>query len=232
MPGQFTKSQIDRLGQRLRAQTFQEAELTLLDEYRRSFGPAYDRVVETVQEVLSVPVSGRPAKSTTSIIEKLNRESIRLSQIQDIAGCRIVVSDSLEQNRAVELIAAAFENVVIQDRRTKPSHGYRAVHVIIRDEGKSIELQIRTLLQQVWAELSEKLADVSDPSIKYGGGPASVREPLDRLATAVGLIERLELVVRHSASITEELRKAREAYASNLRSIIKMLNDSGLEVDS
>ena len=131
MPGQFTKSQIDKLGQRLRAETFQETELTLLDEYRRSFGPAYDRVVEKVQAVLGVPISGRPAKSTTSIIEKLNRESIRLSQIQDIAGCRIVVSDSLEQNRAVELIATAFENVAVQDRRTKPSHGYRAVHVII-----------------------------------------------------------------------------------------------------
>src|SRR6266498_2034887 len=127
MPSQLTKSQIDKLGQKLRTQTFQETELTVLDEYRRSFGPAYDRVVAKVQAVLSVPVSGRPAKSTTSIIEKLNRESIRLSQVQDIAGCRIVVSDSLEQNRAVELIAKAFENADIQDRRTKPSHGYRAV---------------------------------------------------------------------------------------------------------
>jgi ppGpp synthetase/RelA/SpoT-type nucleotidyltranferase len=231
MPGPFSKSQIDKLGQRLRAQTFQETELTLLDEYRRSFGPAYDRVVEKVQAVLGVPVSGRPAKSTTSIIEKLNRESIRLSQIQDIAGCRVVVSDSLEQNRAVELIAKAFENVAVQDRRAKPSHGYRAVHVIIGHDGKLIELQIRTVLQQVWAELSEKLADVIDPSIKYGGGPASDREILDSAASLASQIEKLELTAR-SARITKRLREMREELADILRSNIKEMDDSGLEVDA
>src|ERR1043166_9670912 len=41
----FSKSQIDRLGEKLRAQTFGEPELGLLDEYRRTFGPAYDHVV-------------------------------------------------------------------------------------------------------------------------------------------------------------------------------------------
>jgi len=231
MPGQFIKSQIDKLGQRLRAETFQETELTLLEEYRRSFGPAYDRVVEKVQAVLGVPISGRPAKSTTSIIEKLNRESIRLSQIQDIAGCRIVVSDSLEQNRTVELIARAFEKVDIQDRRTKPSHGYRAVHVIIRDNEKSIELQVRTELQQVWAEISEKLSDVIDPSIKYGGGSLSVRKTLDRAATVIGVLEKLEFVLRN-ANITEQLRETREEYVDALRSLIKEMDDSGLEVDT
>jgi putative GTP pyrophosphokinase len=231
MPGQFTKSQIDKLGQRLRAETFQETELTLLDEYRRSFGPAYDRVVEKVQAVLGVPVSGRPAKSTTSIIEKLNRESIRLSQIQDIAGCRIVVSDSLEQNRAVELIAKAFENVDIQDRRLKPSHGYRAVHVIIQDDGKLIEVQIRTALQQLWAELSEKFADVMDASIKYGGGPLTVRGFLDRATTTVGLMEQLE-PAPSSANITEQLREMREEFVSILRSTVKALNDADLETDT
>jgi ppGpp synthetase/RelA/SpoT-type nucleotidyltranferase len=217
MVGHLSKSQIDRLGQKLRTQTFQETELAALDEYRRSFGPAYDRVVEKVQAVLAVPVSGRPAKSTTSIIEKLNRESIRLSQIQDIAGCRAVVSDSLEQNRAVELLAKAFEDVEVQDRRAKPSHGYRAVHIIVREDGKLIEVQIRTVLQQVWAELSEKLADVIDPAIKYGGGPASEREILDRAATLADGIEKLELTVR-SARITEQLREMREELADILRS--------------
>jgi len=231
MPDPLTKSQIDKLGQRLRSQTFQEIELTVLDEYRRSFGAAYDRVVEKVHAVLGVPVSGRPAKSTTSIIEKLNRESIRLSQIQDIAGCRVVVSDSLEQNRAVELIAKAFENAELQDRRTKPSHGYRAVHVIIRDYGKSIELQVRTGLQQVWAELSEKSADVIDASIKYGGGPPSVREVLDGAATMVGVVEELELAVR-TADIAERLREAREEFASNMRSTLKALNEADLEGDT
>src|SRR6476646_7297770 len=101
----LSKAKIDRLGDRLRRQTFGEAELRLLDEYRRTFGAAYDVVVAKVQAIIGVPVSGRPAKSTSSIIEKLNRESIRLSQMQDIAGCRIVVSDVAVQDRTMNAIA-------------------------------------------------------------------------------------------------------------------------------
>jgi ppGpp synthetase/RelA/SpoT-type nucleotidyltranferase len=138
-----------------------------------------------------------------------------------------VVSDSLAQNQAVELITKAFENVDIQDRRMKPSHGYRAVHVIIRDDGKPIEVQIRTALQQVWAELSEKFADLIDASIKYGGGPPSVREALDRGSTMVGIVEKLELAVRN-ADIAEQLREAREEYVRNLQA----LSDADVEVDT
>lgn len=57
------------------------------------------------------------------------------------------------------------------DRREDPSHGYRAVHVIAEISGKPVEIQVRTSLQHLWAELSEKLSDHRDPAIKYGGGP-------------------------------------------------------------
>jgi len=113
----LSNAQIDRLGERLRGQEYGEAELRLLDEYRRTFGSAYDHVVETIQRIAGVPVSGRPAKSTGSIVEKLNRESIRLSQMQDIAGCRAVVTDVVEQDRTVSAIAGAFEDVTLLDRR-------------------------------------------------------------------------------------------------------------------
>jgi len=59
----FSKTQIDKLGQRLRSQNYDESDLRLLDEYRRTFGPAYDQVVETIRRISAVPVSGRPAKS-------------------------------------------------------------------------------------------------------------------------------------------------------------------------
>jgi len=42
--------------------------------------------------------------------------------------------------------------------------------VIVYSGGKPIEIQVRTALQQEWAELSERLSDVVDREIKYGGG--------------------------------------------------------------
>jgi len=42
--------------------------------------------------------------------------------------------------------------------------------VIVYSGGKPIEIQVRTILQDGWAELSEKLSDIVDRAIKYGGG--------------------------------------------------------------
>lgn len=41
----LTTTQIDQLGDRLRAGSYTEADLRLLNEYRRSFGDAYNEVI-------------------------------------------------------------------------------------------------------------------------------------------------------------------------------------------
>jgi ppGpp synthetase/RelA/SpoT-type nucleotidyltranferase len=50
---------------------------------------------------------------------------------------------------------------------------------------KLIEVHVRTSLQHVWAELSEKYSDVIDPAIKYGGGDASVQEILHEMSALI-----------------------------------------------
>lgn len=188
----LSKTQIDQLGDRLREGSPTEPDLRLLDEYRRSFGEAYETVVRTIREQLHLEPTGRPAKSTSSLIEKLHRESIRLSQVQDIAGCRVVVADVAEQELLIVSLCAVFPGASVVDRRANPSYGYRAVHVIARISGKSIEIQVRTPLQHLWAELSETLSDVHDPEIKYGGGPEMDRELLARASRSVATLEELE----------------------------------------
>lgn len=188
----LSNTQIDRLGDRLRQGSPSESDLRLLDEYRRSFGEAYEIVVRTIRERLQLEPTGRPAKSTGSLIEKLHRESIRLSQIQDIAGCRVVVADVAEQERVVASLRSIFPGASVVDRRANPSYGYRAVHVIARISGKLIEIQVRSSSQHLWAELSEKLSDVINPAIKYGGGPDEVRQALAAISTEMAKLEVLE----------------------------------------
>lgn len=136
----FSKTQIDRLGDRMRKGPITESDLILLDEYRRSFGEAYESVLRTIQQQLQLEPTGRPAKSTSSIIEKLRRESIRLSQIQDISGCRLVVEGIVKQEQVVASLSTIFPGVSVMDRRANPSYGYRAVHVISHVFGKLIEI--------------------------------------------------------------------------------------------
>lgn len=209
----LSKTQIDRLGNRLKKGSPSDDDLRLLDEYRRSFGPAYDFIIRTIRETLRLEPTGRPAKSTSSIAEKLRRESIRLSQVQDIAGCRVVVADMFAQDQTIAMLREAFHQIRVIDRRVSPSHGYRAVHVIVDREPVTVEIQIRTALQHLWAELSERLADVVDSSIKYGGGDQQI---IQILTTESELIAKLELFEKDFSSPPNETA---ETHNSKIRQI-------------
>jgi putative GTP pyrophosphokinase len=214
MNEEASKSEIDRLGDRLRKGTVDESDSRLLDRYRLSFVDAYEIVVGTVRDELGLEPTGRPAKSTTSIAEKLRRESIRLTQIQDIAGCRLVIFDAVAQNRVVEALSRVFPTAIIVDRREKPSHGYRAVHVIAKLAGKSVEIQVRTALQHLWAELSEKYSDVVDPAIKYGGGSSSVQVILRGTSNLIGECESLQ------EGLPGELKQVYDEVQTDLRRLM------------
>ena len=187
-----SKTQIDQLGDRLRSDRPNRDDLIRLDIYRQSYCPAYETVIRTIKGQLELQPSGRPAKSTKSLIEKLKRESIRLTQVQDIAGCRLTVADIYSQDHVTASIARLFPGSAVVDRRDKPKFGYRAVHVIPRVSGKPVEIQVRTLLQHMWAEISEKYADLFGTDIKYGGGDLRVRTRLDQVSQLVSLIEDFE----------------------------------------
>jgi ppGpp synthetase/RelA/SpoT-type nucleotidyltranferase len=204
------KSDLDRLGDRLRGGISPE-DLTFLDTYRRGFRNAYDSVVDRVRAELGLEASGRPAKSTPAIVDKLCRSSMRLTQMQDIAGCRVVVPDIPAQERVIARLDKMFDATVI-DRRVKPSNGYRAVHVVVREVGLPVEVQVRTDLQHVWAESSEKLADAFGSQLKYGGGPKEIRELLDDFSKMIGDFEQhLDMGEAAGPSVSELKSKLRGA---------------------
>ena len=205
----ISKSQIDRLGERLRHGPLNESDLRLLDDYRRSFAEAYEAVVRTIRQLGEFP-TGRLAKSTDSIVGKLRRESLRLSQMQDIAGCRLVIATVVDQEQLIASFSTAFPGRVIIDRRDKPSYGYRAVHIIVEISGKPVEIQLRIQLQHMWAEVSEKSSDVLDSAIKYGGGPAKWRDFLAQSSKSVMVHEDIEKLHFEEVTATQLLIESRE----------------------
>jgi ppGpp synthetase/RelA/SpoT-type nucleotidyltranferase len=229
MATKLTKTQVDRLGDRLRKGNITEADLRLLDQYRRAFSEAYEGVVEAIRTELGLEPTGRPAKSTTSISDKLRRESIRLSQIQDIAGCRLIVADIANQNSVVESLTSLFEQTTVSDRREKPSHGYRAVHVIVNVRGKLIEIQVRTVLQQLWAEVSEKFSDVAGPEIKYGEGDKSILSTLESMSVSIAEDESLETLMTDDPELQKILLSMRRRFTDNIHKAMALLNSGGKE---
>jgi putative GTP pyrophosphokinase len=189
-----------------------EDDVRQLDAYRRSFADAYEEIVGTIRDATQLDPTGRPAKSTTSIIEKLRRETIRLTQMQDIAGCRLVVRDVSAQDEVVERLKSALREAVIIDRRKQPRYGYRAVHIIATARGKAIEVQVRTELQHLWAQLSEKLSDVLDPTIKYGGGSPVVRDVLSGSSDNVAELEANELQLAEAEVLLGQAQRKGNAH--------------------
>ncbi|HEY6232548.1 MAG TPA: hypothetical protein VIW64_14895 [Pyrinomonadaceae bacterium] len=214
---EFSRSQIDRLGERLRKDNFTEADLRLLDSYRRSFAEASEHVVNEIRMRLGLAPTARPAKSTTSIADKLRRESIRLSQVQDIAGCRLTVADIFTQDEVVKQLKSLFQESTIVDRRERPSHGYRAVHLIIPYSGKLIEVQVRTSLQHLWAELSEKLSDIVDSAIKYGGGDEDAVRILSAMSDTIKAQEVKESRILRGLFMRDPQGNPDEVYLEDLK---------------
>ena len=114
--------------------------------------------------------------------------------MQDIAGIRIVVPRRFDQDLAVSWLEAQFPDATKYDRLSEPSHGYRAIHLVVPVRDRFVELQIRTQLQDAWAQLSEKLND-RYPGIKYGLDPtgahlATLKQASDLIAQTEALDER------------------------------------------
>jgi len=229
----LSQSQLTKLGERLKA-ALTAQDLRLLDDYRRSFNVACDGVVLVIRSELGLQLTVRSAKSTQAIIEKLRRQSIRLGQIQDIAGCRIVVSSVTEQDAIVVHLKRLFPGCAVDDRRTRPSHGYTAVHVIVKAFDRCVEIQVRTELQHLWASVSEKLADTLGNGLKYGNGAA---EPLAWLSETAKLIIDLEAVAlavdmaelrltEGDAELAQTLGQIREKLQTQAQGLIVALRQS------
>jgi ppGpp synthetase/RelA/SpoT-type nucleotidyltranferase len=126
-------------------------------------------------------------KRLSSIKSKLERiNGINLAQIQDIGGCRAIVSNiqsvnelvriyKSQQSRGLKHALFSFDDYVFE----KPKiDGYRSVHLVyhyksdknILYQNLKIEIQIRTLLQHAWATTVETIDTFTEQTLKIGGG--------------------------------------------------------------
>jgi ppGpp synthetase/RelA/SpoT-type nucleotidyltranferase len=227
-----SREQINKLGKRLAAgDPVSDDDLRALEELAACHlmalelaRPRLDGLAGDL-EISPLHITHRP-KTTQTILEKLRREhGMSLARVQDLAGIRIVGALRFdEQDRlAVEIMRrfpADPRPAKIVDRRANPSHGYRAVHVIVCLDGVTIEVQVRTLLQHVWADLMERLADRLGRQIRYGEPPVPppgmsieaaqsiVNAMMDEAAHWAAEQSAVQAMPLHVDLLTEEIWKA------------------------
>lgn len=111
-------------------------------------------------------------KRRPTILDKIRREpNLDLSRMQDIGGCRAVVT-SIDDLRRLEdrvrngkVPVRGSADYIAAPRRS----GYRGVHVVLEYGGRQIEIQLRTQVMHAWALAAEKYTQVLGLNLKQDG---------------------------------------------------------------
>lgn len=146
-------------------------------------------------------------KRMSSIEAKLSRfKTIRLSQMQDIGGCRAVVRSVPHVRQLAELhdtSAMKHRLLRVDDYLDTPqSSGYRGIHLIYRYysdrnetyNGLQIEIQLRSLLQHAWATAVETVGTFLKQALKSSQGHVEWLRFFALMGSALALRERTALV--------------------------------------
>ncbi len=197
-------------------------DLDLLERVRASYDPAMATFEGVLREHLSLSVTSR-LKTVGTILDKLRREKTRLSTMQDIAGVRYVEEMTLsQQDLVVAKIVKAFPSARVVDRRIHSSYGYRAVHLVVDVDGCPVEVQVRTHLQNSWAQIAEAIADRVGRGLRYGDIPTGSEQFAEGLAewsdqiaaweVSANELDSLEAALAGGPPSSEDTPEAAEAY--------------------
>ena len=159
-------------------------------------------------------------KRLSSIELKLRlRSSMKLSQMQDIGGCRAI----LKNVRMVRELVRSFKTSDIKHRLlteddyiAQPrASGYRGVHLVYsyysdrKDtyNGLKIELQIRSQLQHAWATAVEVVGTMIDQALKSSLGDESWLRFFQLMSSEIAREERTPIVEGTPASAQKARRE-------------------------
>jgi ppGpp synthetase/RelA/SpoT-type nucleotidyltranferase len=190
---ELSKTKIDKSGERLAKGTwtsdeqYVESEI-VLDEYRKLHLEPLTEITLKLQGWLNE--FGRDfyiaqrIKRKPQILRKLQRFHVRLSQLQDIGGVRVIFDDNIHINdfvffmRKKVLKGHFFEIEKETDYREygRDDSGYRAFHLILSRQNVKVELQLRSRIQHNWAERIERTSVIYGYYLKELQGDSKVLE--------------------------------------------------------
>jgi ppGpp synthetase/RelA/SpoT-type nucleotidyltranferase len=240
-----SNKEINAAGDALRLNALQNSTsetILVVSNWRSSHESAMKKVMTVLRRHArinnhSAIVSGR-AKRLQSVAAKLNREqSMALSTMQDIAGCRAVL-DTVEN---AEVFAKSIRGELteklspLREIREKnyidgpKADGYRSMHFVVSYESpnapglraRRVEIQVRSLLQHRWATALEAVDLFTGQTLKNGGGDSRLRRFFAVSSSIFAHQERRPLVPGMSVSL-RDLQKEMNYLATELRVVRKL----------
>uniref|UniRef100_UPI0034DDEFB2 RelA/SpoT domain-containing protein n=1 Tax=Candidatus Thiodubiliella endoseptemdiera TaxID=2738886 RepID=UPI0034DDEFB2 len=187
----ISNKKIDQAGKRLAGKDSQisseEADL-ILQQFRIIHQRPMNLCRQMIEGILKQQginaLLAERVKRNPSIVKKLQiQTNMKLSQMQDIVGLRVILGNMNEVNLIKDEIKKEYKNskfkFVKEDNYIEsPRHsGYRSIHMIYKydEQIKSqkqckVEIQIRTEIQHSWATAVEVLGTYLNQSLKQSHG--------------------------------------------------------------
>lgn len=216
-------------------------------ESKRFFAQKFaERLKEQVEELLSkqrvslaVPIEMR-VKEWDSIKSKAKRKNLELHEItelEDFIGARIILLFKRDVQRVCDLIGSTFRVISVEDTQQRlgvSQFGYQSMHFQIalpedwlriptfKDfSGFSVEVQVRTAAQHIWAAASHVLQYKHEQAV-----PQSVLRSINRVSALLETVDlEFERALQERQEYRDELDITDENTPLNVESL-KALMDS------
>jgi putative GTP pyrophosphokinase len=202
-----------------------------LKQRTKKFDSFFAKVLRKARELSSKPDRNAELERDNSVL------------ITDLIGVRIICPFGEDTGRVEEIIRGAFE-VVERERKGEDysprEFGYEAVHLIVKlaqDAGEAgearrellCEVQLRTILQDAWAEVEHELL--------YKAEFTPFDEPIRRRLAAVNanlsLVDTIFQEIRdYQRRLQEELRKRRETVVQKIQTGLPLPEKTGGGADN
>lgn len=186
----FSKKRVKRAGESLINPACPEADkseaMEVLSNWRASHAYPMHAILIFLRaratEIDEKAVVVQRLKRTPSILSKLQRyDKMKLHRMQDIGGCRAVVSNVNQAEKLASDITASrtrHELHKVDDYIKEPKDsGYRGIHLIYKYNGKKepykdffIEIQVRSKIQHAWATAVEIVDTFTNQALKSSHG--------------------------------------------------------------
>lgn len=225
----ISKSKIDKAGIILSDTKRDYDELSLeldyiFEEYRKDHLNPLTSLTLEMQKWLQVYGGeyyiAQRLKRRPQILRKMRRLSVRLTQLQDIGGCRIIVNKNEDVDRLISFISErlsaseSFKVIRRTDYRDlgRDDSGYRAYHIVLEVLGRRVELQLRSRIQHYWSESIERTSVIYGKRLKEGEGDPEVinyfkmfSDGLHSIESGFGISKEFEIELQKRRQLAEAI---------------------------
>lgn len=240
----YSKKDVQRAGEFLINEDIWKTEpdmfkwgMGILSDWRANHADSLDQVTDLLKTISTrvdkKSIVVRRLKRTPSIVKKLRRfDKMKLRNMQDIAGCRSILSTTKNVHKVKRELNKNREYRV-RDYIKKPKlDGYRGVHLVGKFKNKEngsqypVEIQLRSRIQHSWATAVEIVDLFTNQALKSNEGTTDWLDFFKYISHEFSKLEEINNPLIED-SLDESIRLAKklgvykkfEGYAGSLKLI-------------